>query len=367
MCPTTFGTKEVIMTYSDNNYRSWFCVLNNPQDQFLNQTPQEIVKNIIELWVNNHSSRTCAVNYEIGDNGTPHCHMVLEDSSKVRFSAIKKLFPKAHIEPTRGNKEQAEAYILKKTPFEEKLHTVVVPAVFYGEIKAKQGTNKLFDSIQEMIDEGATPALIMDELGIASRRYETYIKKAFFRKSEKEAPLIRNLKAYWHMGESGSGKSHFYIDLCAIHGRDNIYRLSDYENGGLDDYCGQKILFMDEFKGNMRYQTLLNYLDIYTSQIHCRYTNSLTLWDEVHITSVFSPEEAWEIMVNHSERERDSFIQLVRRLSEVVFHWTDSYGNFQSFSLTASKYKNRKDIETLAYADFDIKQNKNGKAPFDEA
>lgn len=74
--------------------RSWFCVFNNPAKLFgEDMQPSEMVDKAIELWCMNKPQRTCAVNYEIGDNQTPHMHMVLEDPSKSRFSAVQKLFP----------------------------------------------------------------------------------------------------------------------------------------------------------------------------------------------------------------------------------------------------------------------------------
>ena len=52
-----------------------------------------MVNKAIDIWCKDKPQRTCAVNYEIGDSGTPHMHMVLEDPAKVRFTAVQKLFP----------------------------------------------------------------------------------------------------------------------------------------------------------------------------------------------------------------------------------------------------------------------------------
>ena len=65
---------------SNEASRSWFCVLNNPAKNFgEDNTPEEMVDTAIELWIKDKPQRTCAINYEIGDSGTPHMHMVLED------------------------------------------------------------------------------------------------------------------------------------------------------------------------------------------------------------------------------------------------------------------------------------------------
>ena len=305
-----------------------------------------MVYQAIEFWRKEKPQRTCAVNYEIGDSGTPHMHMVLEDPSKVRFSAIQKLYKGIHIERTRGSKEQAEDYINKRGRFEEKNHTVIVPAIYHGEIKANKGNRKDLDIIQELLEQGKTPDEIMD-MSIHFRKYENMIRKHFYRYKIKEVPLTRKLKRYWHVGESGSGKSYTFTELCNKHGRDKVYLLTDYDNGGFDNYCGEPILFMDEFKGNIRFQTLLNYLDVYPVQIHCRYANAYALWTEVHITSVFPPEEAYNFMVEENMRNKDKIVQLKRRIDTMVYHYRTEE-KFQKLELPMSQYENYEHLKEQA-------------------
>lgn len=350
------------MNNNKDNARSWFCVLNNPSSIFGDIPPQEMVNNAIELWCADKPQRSCAVNYEIGDTGNHHMHMVLEDPSKVRFSAIKKLFPSIHIEPTRGNKEQAEDYILKRGCFEEKQHTVIVPAVFRGTIKANQGARKDLDIIQELLEQGQTPNDIMD-ISINYRKYETLIRKQYFRMKQKDAPTQREVKVIWHVGESGCGKSFTYTKLCEEHGKDAVYLLTDYDNGGFDNYCAEEILFMDEFKGNIRFQTLLNYLDKYPVQVHCRYANAYALWTEVHITSVFPPEEAYYSMVDPSMRDKDKKTQLFRRIETIVYHYQKD-GEYKTFCIPMDEYVDYESLKTLAWNNGFMPVS--GPTPFDD-
>ena len=335
------------MAKKTESARSWFCVLNNPKELFGDVTPEEMVNSAIEMWCEDKPQRSCAVNYEIGDTGNPHMHMVLEDPAKVRFSAIQKLFKGMHIEPTRGNKEQANDYIQKKGSFEEKAHTVVIPAVYRGTIKANQGARKDLDIIQELLEQGMTPNEIMD-MDINYRKHETLIRKQFFRKRCKEAPTTRDVKVVWHVGESGSGKTNTYVQLVEQHGKDNVYIMTDYENGGFDNYCAEPVLFMDEFKGNFRFQTLLGYLDKYVIQIHCRYANAYALWNEVHITSVFPPEEAYRSMVEPSERDKDKIDQLFRRVDTICYHYKEN-GEFKVFELPMTEYKSYNELKQLTH------------------
>lgn len=344
--------------------RSWFCVLNNPQNQFGNVEPSDMVQIAIDLWCENKPQRTCAINYEIGDNGTPHMHMVLEDPAKSRFTAVKKLFPGIHIERTRGNKAQAEDYILKRGRFEEKKHTVIIPAVFHGVIKASQGMRNDLEIIADLIDQGLTPNEIM-RTNINFRKHDSLIRRAYFDKREQETPHCRQVKVFWHVGESGSGKSYTSQQLIEKHGAEQIYFMNDYENGGFDNYCGEPILFMDEFKGGMKFQTLLGLLDQYKIQVHCRYANCIALWTEVHITSIYPPEEAYRFMVSSENQARDSVSQLLRRLTAVIFHYKDQNG-YHTYEQPACEYESYTQLIQRAHsADGFIPVH--GQTPFDPA
>lgn len=106
--------------------RSWFAVLNNPQDHGYEGTPQEICEQLRDEWVQDSTTRSGAWAYCISAAGLHHIHMVLEDTTAMRFSAIKKTYAiGAHLEPTRGSKRQAEDYICKRHPYAEKGEEVV--------------------------------------------------------------------------------------------------------------------------------------------------------------------------------------------------------------------------------------------------
>ena len=349
-------------TDSKESSRSWFCVLNNPKSVFTDlEKPEDMVDAAIEKWCFKKPHRTCAVNYEIGDSGNHHMHMVLEDPSKSRFSAVQKLFPGIHIAHTRGTKEQAEDYINKRGRFAEKSHTVIIPARYKGQIKANQGKRSDLDTIQELIDMGLTPKEIMDK-DIHFLVHESVINKAYFNKRYNETPPERENIVFWHVGVSGSGKSHSYIDLGNQYGSDKVYLLNDFDKGGFDMYNGEPILFMDEFKCNMRFQLLLNVLDGYRMQIPCRYANKFMLWTETHITTIFPPDIAYQKMVLEN-RDLDTQAQLFRRINYIVFHWRDSDG-FHSFTLPMSDYKNYDDLKQRAFGSESIPVYEQEKLPF---
>lgn len=320
--------------------KSWFCVLNNPQDVYDGE-PNEIAEKALEEWVKDHPTRTGAVAYCISADGLKHLHMVLEDTNMARFSALKKAYPKAHLEPTMGNKQQAEDYIQKRGKFEEKGEKVLYIAR-YGEIKGKQGARMDFDVIEALIEQGLTPNQIMEQ-SFGFRRYERMIKQAYFWKRFKETPPVREIKVYWHVGESGTGKSYTYVKLVEEKGEEDVYMYSDFETGGLDNYCGEPVLFMDEFRGQIQFSVLMKLLQGYKMPVHARYTNTLPLWSEVHITSVLPPERVYQTMVREN-RDLDTIKQLFRRINFVVYHYRDEDAKYREFSIPMEKYT---DYETL--------------------
>ena len=206
------------------------------------------------------------------------------------------------------------------------------------------------------------PSTLANESNASRKRNERIFRKQYYRMCVKSVPLSRDIKVTWHVGESGSGKSYTYTHLCKEHGVDKVYLLTDYDNGGFDNYCAEPILFMDEFKGNMTFQILLNYLDRYPVQVHCRYANAYALWNEVHITSVFPPEEVYLSMVDPSMRDKDKKIQLLRRIHVIIYHYKEN-GEHKRFELPMEQYENYEQLKELAHNNGFAPIT--GKTPFD--
>lgn len=335
----------------DNNIdevraRSWFCVFNNPEEHGHTGTEQEICDNIVSAWVDNHPTRSCAVCYCISADGLKHCHVVLEDTKVMRFSTVKKAFPSMHIEPTKGSKDQAEDYINKRGKWEEK-GEIIVATARYGEIKGVQGQRRDFDAIDDLLLQGMTPSQIMEQ-NFSFRRFDKMIRQAYFDKRMKETPVKREVSVFWHCGEAGSGKTYEYVKLCEKHGEENVYLLNDYDKGGFDNYGGQKILCMDEFRGQMRFALLMQYLDGYRVQIPCRYANAYALWSEVHIFTVMPPEMVYKAMVEDN-RGVDSYDQLKRRIKSVVYHYKDKEnGDFRQLEVPIHEYVSYDNLQRRA-------------------
>ncbi|MEW4354609.1 replication protein RepA [Streptococcus pneumoniae] len=325
-------------------------------DPNINYTPEAIVDHLMRLWVDGkEEKRMCAANYEIADTGTHHCHLILEDKGQVRFSALQSLYPTIHAEFTRGTKEEVIEYLNKTGKHEEKAHTIVVPMKVLGELRAnRQGYRSDLDYIQERLEGGATPEEIMSEK-LEYRSYSKMIKEHYYQLRIKDTPDYRDVKVIYHTGDSGAGKSYTQVKLKEEHGREKVYIWSDYQNGGLDGYQGEPILFMEEYKGELPYAEFLKVTDRYLQQMHARYSNIFTLWEEIHITSIFSPKQIYNIMVPENKRTADSEEQMMRRINEVVYHFKvtteDGEPLYKQIVFSVADYNNhsQEQIERFAY------------------
>jgi hypothetical protein len=127
-------------------------------------------------------------------------------------------------------------------------------------------------------------------------------------------------------------------------GEEYLYLYTDFLSGGLDNYCGEPVLFMDEFRpSDMKYGELLKILQGYKMPLHARYTNIIPLWNEVHITTPIPPERAYQKMAEEN-RDLDTQRQLFRRISFVVYHWKDGE-NYCKTEIPMSEYTSYEDMK----------------------
>ena len=90
---------------ADTVSRSWFAVFPNPEQHGYEGSPEDIIEKLKQEWIGSNPLRKGWWGYCISEKGLPHVHMVLEDTGSCRFTKVKKAYPTAHLEPTKGNKK----------------------------------------------------------------------------------------------------------------------------------------------------------------------------------------------------------------------------------------------------------------------
>lgn len=305
---------------NDTKSRTWFCVLNNPQNytEFEGcETPDDYCKRAGDMWISDSVCKSCAIRYCIKDD-LIHLHMVLEKESQARFSEIKKTFPYAHIEATMGNKNQVMDYINKVGQFEEKGEEVLGKYDF-GDVKGRQGRSRIYDQIQALLDTGLSPDEVIHELGFIAQQYYDDMVAYYMSLKQIAVPAQHPVKVVYHYGESGTGKSYFcHTKLIDEHRKGDVY-FAPMEHS-FDDYQCESVLVLDDLRDDFKWNYFLKILDSYKLRLPCRYKNKVACWYEVHITSVLSPQELYDLLVPVERQNSEPFKQLSRRISEVWIH-----------------------------------------------
>lgn len=331
----------------DTVSKTWFAVLNNPEEHGYSGAPQCICEKMRDEWIAGSPTRSGAWAYCISAEGLHHIHMVLEDRVAMRFSKIKANYAVGmHFEPTKGTKQQAEDYIHKRAPYDEKGETVVC-IVQSGEIRGATGQRTDLGEIEALLNAGMTPAEIF-RTNFSYRRYEHMIKADYYDRRLQETPIVREVSVHYIVGDSGTGKSYKYAELCAEHGESSVYHISDYQAGGFDLYQGEPIIFLDEYKGQYSYSFFLTLIDKYRSQVHARYSNVHMLWSEVYISSIYPPEMLYELMVPTHLRRIDTITQLLRRITDITYCYKDVAGDYRRLTLPMGNYNNYAALRDLA-------------------
>lgn len=338
----TFNNPQEILTYmvDSNNVpvrdaNNDYIVVDRRPSEYAGLTPEELCDKMLALWCGDSETRTGACAYCISAKGLHHLHLVYEDDKTFRWSEVKKVLPRAHIEPTRGQKTQAEDYIYKRGKYAEKGEQVIC-IKFHGEIKGAQGVRTDLLDIGKYIDMGLRPDDILDK-DIRFYKHENIVRAAYYRKRSKETPLLRDVKVYYHVGLSGSGKTYDFVKLSNDN-PDDVFLICDYNRSSLFDYySGESILILDEFRGQIPFSLLLCILQGYKQRFHARYRMVWGLWTEVHITSVIPPEKLYSRMVTET-REYDTYEQLSRRITEVIYHYKNKDNNYKQSSIPMSQY-----------------------------
>lgn len=314
--------------------KSYFCTYNNPAEKLGVEDDPEIVLDEVErLWMEGHPERSFAASFCESAAGLRHLHAMFESAKNMRPTAVKKVMPGIHVEPTFGNKAESLDYLLKRGKYEEKGEKVLAFRQV-GDIKASQGNRTDFDIIEQMIKAGSTPADIF-EFSFAFRRYEKMVRDAYFAKRKAETPVHREIETHFSVGNSGTGKTYQYVKLVEAYGDDHVFFLNEHQHG-MDKYNGEEILFIDELRDQWKYPTLLSILDNYRGQIKCRYGNAIALYTKIYITSVLPIEEIFRLSVQNVS-EHESFQQFKRRIDFMHYHYKLD-GEYRMHTIPMSEY-----------------------------
>lgn len=227
------------------------------------------------------------------ESGREHWQSFVYYKNAKTMTASIKLLGKHHHEKMRGNTEQAIEYCKK-----EKNYTEV------GE-EPEQGERKDLDEIKEEIINGKRVEEIMMEAPTMYHQYGRTLEKiedVIMRKKYR----TEMTEGIWLWGETGVGKSHKAFEN---YNEENCYQWTN-DNGWWDGYRQQETVIMNDFRGEISYNMLLQLIDKWPMKVSRRGREPMPfLSKKIIITSSKSPEQIYR----HRDEE-DKIEQLLRRL-----------------------------------------------------
>lgn len=253
---------------------------------------------------------------EQGEEGTPHIQGYIEFMKKMVGTKFQKLLgTKCHLEPRKGKAAEAAGYCKKGSGDKPKegwqVYFNTPHKTWQGEeagLISDQGKRADLDEIQERIKGGVSVKELRQEDPYLYHEYGRTMDKLeddYLSGREREEMT----KGVWYFGKTGVGKTHKAIQL----GKEAGYYMWADDGGWQDCYEGQHTVILNDFRGKVAYNELLQMVDKfpYSVRRRCRAPMPFTS-KRVIITSSLSPAQVY----NKREAE-DSLEQLLRRF-EVV-------------------------------------------------
>lgn len=237
--------------------------------------------------------------------GKLHVHGWIQFPNQV--SSVKKvshLLGKVWCEPMGGTLQQNDNYDSKDCEGQ---------LLEWGQ-RPKQGDRNDLKAVVDRVQEGETTAdQICIEDPVFFHMYGRTLQKAediALRKKYR----TEMTEGIWLHGPTGSGKSH---EVFKEFDPDTMYVMPLQDNGWCDGYTGQPIVILNDFRGEIKYNEMLNMIDKWPHWVKRRGREPVPfVAKKVYITSSLTPQEVY-----HGVLERnDNIDQLLRRLkiSEVA-------------------------------------------------
>lgn len=243
-----------------------------------------------------------------GKTAYKHWQVLIQQpaNSPIRFSTLKRLFPKAHLERRKGTLSEAIAYVTKE---ETSLGVFIGNGVISVDEKTDSKPSKLETLHARVLAGESVNQILLDDpkAWFHGRNLERLANAVASENSKR----LREIEAVYLWGKTGVGKTR---SLWEKYGA-SMYRVSDYSHPW-DSYKGEKTLVLDEFYGQyMPFNLLLNVLDRYPLELPARYANKQANWEKIYLVSNVPLSEQY---IETQEKNPEAWRALLRRIGKVV-------------------------------------------------
>lgn len=259
-----------------------------------------------EITINNYSDRDIewlkslevnkiTVSKEIGENKTPHLQGKITFKRAYRLTGLKKLHNKAHWEVSK---------CVDDANYCRKIDGEIVLDI----CNRSQGERTDLIEIKNQIIKGKKVEELVMEEPMVYHQYGRTLEKIedICNRSKIRTEMTEGI---WYYGKTGTGKSHRAFEGF----NEKTHYLWTNDNGWWDGYNGQEIVVMNDFRGEIPYNTLLQLIDKWPMKVRRRNKEPVNFTSKkVIITSSVSPDKIYK----NRDRE-DDLNQLLRRIKLV--------------------------------------------------
>jgi len=179
-----------------------------------------------------------------------HFQGYLEFTERISRVSLKKLLNNCHVEPRKGNQQQAIDYCTKE-------QTRIEGCTFEVGVKAKSGQRNDLNEVAESIYSGKSLREIQEEYPKAYIMYSRGIKDLYYTVNNIEPRSDPPVVIYCY-GETGTGKTKYAKNYSK-----SVY-FKNMSCKWWDGYNGQEVVVFDDIRGDtFKYHELLRILDRY--------------------------------------------------------------------------------------------------------
>lgn len=283
--------------------RCFMITLNNPTDAEKTSLRRLGADNFIRYLVGQ---------LERGETGTLHLQLYAELTRARSLRQIKQIpgLERAHIERRRANSATAAiAYVTKE---DTRVTGPTAWAIDYGQrARATKFERNLKAPIKKIL-EGASLDDIREENPVA---WAAEKDKIIQFKLDNDGGRSDYCQLYIYYGEPGTGKSYTARNFLDEDGNPMTYYSAPWPTGGRwwwPGYTGQDVLILDEFRHQLKYDTLLSLLDRYEFNAEAKGTSfQLSSSTKVIIMTTNIHPQDW-----YPGKSRHDKAPLKRRLNE---------------------------------------------------
>jgi hypothetical protein len=266
-----------------DEFRKWLVTINNPHDKGLTH------ELIIEFLTKRRKFEYWRIADHIGKNGTIHTHVYIHYASPALFTALKKRIPSANfqvaIAPSGARKYVFKPGHINPSQSEE------IP-------DERPGTRTDLIKLRDDIKEGVSTFDLIEADGKLMYRVNQIEKYRHIANRERQSKTLRDINVIYIQGSTGVGKTHWVYEKYGFEG---VYFVTDYSNP-FDEYQGQDVLVLDEFRSQLTISAMLKYLDKFPVELRSRYNNKWACFSTAIIISNDRLEEQYKnIQHEHPE------------------------------------------------------------------